>query len=233
MNLFYLADPQNDICILDKEESMHCVKVMRMKQGSEIFLTDGNGFLFKAILLNPDPKGCVVQIIERTKSQHDSGAFLHIAVAPTKNMARFEWFLEKATEIGVHEITPVFCKHSERSIIKTDRLHKIIISAAKQSLKTRFPKLSEPITFNDLMKISFLGQKFIAYCNGNERRGLHQSYRKNENMLILIGPEGDFDNTETALALESGFEAIILGENRLRTETAALYACCAFHFLNE
>lgn len=233
MQLFYTPNIESSIYCFDKEESAHCVRVLRLKPGNEIHLTDGLGNLYLAKILNADIKECSVEII---KTFHEFGKRnfkLHIALAPTKNIDRFEWFLEKSTEIGIDIITPIICEHSERTIVKQDRLNKIITSAVKQSIKAYHPILEEAIKFNDFIKKNNNFTKFIAHCEEDEKLDLKSVYKKNENALILIGPEGDFSPTEIKTALQNNYQAISLGNSRLRTETAGIVACHSINFINE
>lgn len=233
MNLFYTPDISSDTYTLSEEESKHCIKILRLKVGNIVQLTDGRGGLYKAEIVDANPKKTVVVIIETKLEYGKRNFFLHIATAPTKNIARMEWFLEKATEIGIDEITPVKCEHSERVNIKTERLNKVITSAVKQSLKAYHPKINELVRFKDFVNLNFKGQKFIAHCRPEERSSLKEAYKKGENALILIGPEGDFSMNEIKLAIERGFQPINLGSCRLRTETAALVACHTINLMNE
>jgi 16S rRNA (uracil1498-N3)-methyltransferase len=233
MQLFYTPDINSATYKLDKEESTHCVRVLRLKEGNQIYLTDGKGNLYRAQLLSADVKECIVEIIETIPNYGKRDFSLHIAIAPTKNIDRFEWFLEKATEIGIDEITPIFCEHSERNIIKPERLQKIITSAVKQSLKAYHPILNEAVKFNQLLTKAFDGKKYIAYCEGNKKTVLQSAYQKGENVLILIGPEGDFSITEIKNAIENNYQPISLGNSRLRTETAGIIACHTINLLNE
>jgi 16S rRNA (uracil1498-N3)-methyltransferase len=233
MQLFYTPDINSDTYKLDKEESTHCVRVLRLKEGSQIHLTDGKGNLYKAQLLSADPKECIAEIIETIPDFGKKNFYLHIAIAPTKNIDRFEWFLEKATEIGIDEITPVFSEHSERNIIKPERLQKIITSALKQSLKAYHPILNEAIKYNQFLNLSFDCKKYIAHCEDDEKVTLQSAYKKAENALILIGPEGDFSIAEIKKAIENNYLPVSLGNSRLRTETAGIVACHIINLLNE
>jgi 16S rRNA (uracil1498-N3)-methyltransferase len=233
MQLFYTPDIISDTYKLDKEESTHCVRVLRLKEGSQIYMTDGRGNLYKAQLLSADPKECIAEVIETIPDFGKKNFYLHIAIAPTKNIDRFEWFLEKATEIGIDEITPIYCEHSERNIIKPERLQKIITAALKQSLKAYHPVLNEAVKFNQFIQSFFEGNKYIAHCEDDEKLSLQSCYKKNENALILIGPEGDFSITEIKKSIENNFLAISLGNSRLRTETAGIIACHTINLLNE
>ncbi|MFZ4399564.1 MAG: 16S rRNA (uracil(1498)-N(3))-methyltransferase [Bacteroidales bacterium] len=233
MQLFYTPNIKSETYTLDKEESAHCVRVLRLREGSHIHLTDGNGNLYKARLLNADIKSCIVEIIETISNYEKRNFHLHIAIAPTKNTDRFEWFLEKATEIGIDEITPVFCEHSERRQINPERLQKIITSALKQSLKAYHPVLKDAIKFEQFLLKKFEGQKFIAHCEETQKQSLQSMYIKNASALILIGPEGDFSTSEITKAIENNYQPISLGTSRLRTETAGIVACHTINLLNE
>ena len=233
MQLFYTPDINSDTYKLDKEESTHCVRVLRLKEGSQIHLTDGKGNLYKAQLLSADPKECIAEIIETIPNFGKKNFYLHIAIAPTKNIDRFEWFLEKATEIGIDKITPVFSEHSERNIIKPERLQKIITSAVKQSLKAYHPILNEAIKLSQFLNVAFDGKKYIAHCEEDEKIALQSAYKKGENALILIGPEGDFSIAEIKKAIGNNYLPVSLGNSRLRTETAGIVACHTINLLNE
>lgn len=234
MQLFYNPDiSENDTDFsFDKEESRHIVKVLRRKSGDELHITNGKGWLFKAELTLADIKHCSVRINEKN-FQKKRDYNLHLAVAPTKMNDRYEWFLEKATEIGIETITPIICDHSERKVVKTDRFEKIIQSAMKQSLQCYLPQLNAPIPLKEFLVLDHSEQKFIAHCEETDKKSLKSELKQNENYLILIGPEGDFSVKEIAMALEHGFNPVTLGETRLRTETAAIAACHSVAFINE
>lgn len=232
MQLFYCPDLQGNSHTLSEEESKHIIRVLRLKNGDYIHLTDGKGGLFKVELINDHTKRCTVNIVE-SKSEYGKRDFnSHMAVAPTKNISRYEWYLEKATEIGIDEITPLICEHSERKEVKIQRLEKVIVASVKQSLKAYVPKLNETLRFKDFIKQDFKGQKFIAYCEG-ESKHLKELYNPMSDALILIGSEGDFSPKEVKLALDNDFKIISLGKSRLRTETAAIAACHTINLLNE
>lgn len=217
---------------LGNEESFHCIKVLRMRTGETIYLTDGSGNLYEGQILGQDTKKCPVMLLSVTPGYGMRPFRLHIAVAPTKNIARFEWFLEKATEIGIDEITPLICEHSERVQIRTDRLQKIILSAAKQSLKAYLPVLHEPIKFDDFINLNHPAARFVAYVEEHQPLHLKKAYKEGD-CTILIGPEGDFSRKEMDLAANNGFSAVSLGTSRLRTETAAVVACHIINIVNE
>ena len=218
--------------VFDKEESKHIIKVLRKKEGDILFVTNGLGFLFKTEITIASDNKCTVRI-NSFEHQAPTKFHLHLAVAPTKMNERYEWFLEKATEIGIQEITPIICEHSERKVIKTDRFQKILESAMKQSLHYYLPKLNEPIAFKDFLKKVQTGQKFIAHCEDTDKKSLKNELKTNEDITILVGPEGDFSVKEIQLALEHNYIPVSLGQTRLRTETAAIVACHSVIFKNE
>jgi 16S rRNA (uracil1498-N3)-methyltransferase len=234
MQLFYNPSINKTLTsfVFDKEESKHIIKVLRKKESDILFVTNGLGCLFKTEIALASDNKCTVNIISFEK-QESSKFHLHLAVAPTKMNERYEWFLEKATEIGIHEITPIICEHSERKVIKTDRFQKIIESAMKQSLHYYLPKFNEPISFKDFIKSQKSGQLFIAHCEETNKKTLKNELNPNEDVTILIGPEGDFSFKEIQLALENSFIPVSLGNTRLRTETAAIVACHSVVFKNE
>lgn len=234
MHLFYTPDitPSTPQYFLNEEESKHAVRVLRLEVGSPVQLIDGKGGLYTAEIKDAHPKRTILQITGVTTGYQKRNHYLHIAIAPTKNLDRLEWFLEKATEIGIDEISLIICQRSERKEAKTERLNKIITSAIKQSLKAFHPILNEPIAFNKFLAQPFDGQKFIAHCEDREKANLQTELLKQGRYLVLIGPEGDFSPSEIDAALDNGYKAITLGESRLRTETAALEACFEVNFLN-
>lgn len=233
MHLFYTPDLSGDLYHLNETESKHCVRVLRLNTNDHIHLIDGVGGFYSAKIIDPNPKKCKVEIIESKKEIGKRNYNIHIAIAPTKNMDRFEWFLEKATEIGIDEITPILCEHSERKVLKTDRLEKVIISAVKQSIKAYKPKLNDIIPIQEFLSQEHKAEKYIAHCEENEKILLKNIYVKGQNTLILIGPEGDFSLNEIELAKKNNFQEISLGESRLRTETAGVVACHTINLLNE
>ncbi|MFI5140433.1 MAG: 16S rRNA (uracil(1498)-N(3))-methyltransferase [Sphingobacteriales bacterium] len=234
MQLFYTPDidPSHQQYFLNEEESKHCTRVLRLENGSEVQLIDGRGGLYTARIIDAHPKRTILQINSVISSFNKRNHYLHIAVAPTKNIERLEWFLEKATEIGIDEISPVICQRSERKDVKVERLNKIITSAIKQSVKAYHPVLNEPVSYQQFMKKPFEGQKFIAHCEKSDKVTIQGELVKQGRYLIMIGPEGDFTPAEIDEALQNGFKPITLGESRLRTETAALEACFEVNFLN-
>lgn len=234
MQLFYNPNIDESTTQIDfsKDESRHIVKVLRKTNGDQLQITNGKGWMFVAEITLADIKKCVASII--SKSFVPVGNYkVHLAVAPTKMNDRYEWFLEKATEIGVDTITPIICDHSERKVIKTDRFEKIIQAAMKQALHLYLPELQEAISFNDFINQPFNGQKFIAHCEETERVSLKNALQSHTDVLVLIGPEGDFSPDEIKAALSLGFQPVSLGNTRLRTETAAIVACHSIAFTNE
>ncbi len=234
MHLFYTPDiaPSHPQYFLNEEESKHAVRVLRLEVGAEVQLIDGKGGLYMAQIKDAHPKRTILQITNVVTEYSKRNHYLHIAIAPTKNLDRLEWFLEKATEIGIDEISLIICQRSERKEAKTERLNKIITAAIKQSLKAYHPVLNEPIALNKFLAQPFDGQKFIAHCEDSEKANLKTELTRQGKYLILIGPEGDFSPAEIDSALHNGYKAITLGESRLRTETAALEACFEVNFLN-
>ncbi|MDR3194677.1 MAG: 16S rRNA (uracil(1498)-N(3))-methyltransferase [Tannerella sp.] len=220
--------------VLPEEETAHALRVLRLNEGSEITLTDGNGFFYLATIVRARPKQCEVKVLKRWQAEPSRPYRVHIAVSPTKNADRMEWFAEKATEIGIHAITLLDCRFSERHEMKTARLQKLLVGAMKQSRQATLPVLTGMTPFRAFAGQPFDGRKFIAHCEKDETCNplLNRIYHAGENALILIGPEGDFSPEEIALAIRSGFTPVSLGANRLRTETAALAACHTIHVLN-
>ncbi|MCS4167835.1 Ribosomal RNA small subunit methyltransferase E [compost metagenome] len=236
MQLFFTPDlnPSLENFILSEEESKHAIRVLRMDTGDRLHLIDGRGGLYEAQIIDPHPKRTVLTILNVAEDFQRPKYHLHIAVGPTKNIDRIEWFLEKATEVGIQEITPVICEHSERKEVKLDRLNKVVVAAMKQSLKAYLPKLNPAVSFKQFLReIPKEGvQKAIAHCVDAEKKYLNQVLEPDQHYIILIGPEGDFSEEEIDLALQMGFHPISLGEARLRTETAALAACMEVSLLN-
>lgn len=233
MQLFYVPNISGAEVVLDETESKHAIRVLRLNFGSQVHIIDGNGGFYIAEITDANPKKCKFQILQTIKEFGKKDFKLHIAIAPTKNIDRFEWFLEKATEIGIDEITPLLTKHSERKIIKPERLEKILVSAIKQSLKAYLPKLNPIISFNDFIANVECENKFIAHCFEGEKTHLKNTITKRTNNFILIGPEGDFSLEEVEQAKNLGFKEISLGLARLRTETAGVVACHIVNLANE
>jgi len=232
MQLFYEPNILSNGGLLSPEESAHCVRVLRHKTGDAIHIIDGKGHLINAIIKVASPKACEIEINE-IKKEPPSSVQCHIAIAPTKNIDRTEWFLEKSTEIGIEIITPIIVKNSERRIIKPARLEKVITSATKQSGSYWRPILQPLISFEEFINIPFVGDKFIAHCHNGQEPHLKNIAQKNKNVLVLIGPEGDFTLKEVERAKEKGFKTVSLGTKRLRTETAALAASHIIRLINE
>src|SRR5690554_6336596 len=218
--------------ILPEQESQHCVKVLRSREGDTLTVTDGKGFIYDCELMQAHPKRCLLAIRQRSEVKNNRAFSLHVAFAPSKQMDRNEWFVEKATEIGVDKITPLLCKHSERKEIKDERLHKITVAAMKQSMQAYLPETEKMTRFNDFVSLPFPGRKFIAHCHDLPKQSLAHTYRKGENALVLIGPEGDFSEEEVKQAIELGFEPVSIGETRLRSETASLISMHIIHVIN-
>lgn len=234
MQLFYnpTINETTENFSFDKEESKHIIKVLRKKDSDILHVTNGLGYLFKTEITLASDNKCTVKIISFEKTA-PSKFHLHLAVAPTKMNDRFEWFLEKATEIGIHEITPIICDRSERKVINNERFDKIILAAMKQSNELFLPKLNEAISFKEFVKQKQEGFKFIAHCEETNKKTLKSALEPNKNVTLLIGPEGDFTEKEIELALDSNYIPVSLGNTRLRTETAAIVACHSVVFINE
>jgi 16S rRNA (uracil1498-N3)-methyltransferase len=235
MQLFYnpILTEATETFTFDREESKHIIKVLRKQEGDILHVTNGLGIIFTVeIVIGMDTK-CQVKIISEEK-QNPLNYQLHLVVAPTKMNDRYEWFLEKATEIGVTSITPIICERSEKKFIKSERFEKIIQSAAKQSLQSYFPILNEPISLKEFIKSNAKkGTLLIAHCEEADRKSLKEMVKKNEDITLLIGPEGDFSDNEIKFAIENGFIPVTLGETRLRTETAAIVGCHSVAFVNQ
>jgi 16S rRNA (uracil1498-N3)-methyltransferase len=227
--LFYTPDIATTL-ELPQDEAAHALRVLRLTEGAEVMLTDGKGSFYRAEIDIISGKRCYVRIVETTTPAPLWMGHLHLALAPTKNMDRIEWFAEKATEIGVDEITFLDCRFSERKVVKTERVEKILVSAMKQSLKPSLPMLNPMTPFMKFIAQPFTGQKFIAHCYEGDKEPLMQALTPDEDALVLIGPEGDFSPEEVQAAVDKGFRPISLGKSRLRTETAALVAV---HMMNE
>lgn len=210
--------------IFDPIESRHIVKVLRHSIGDIMYVTNGDGLLIQGKITAANPKRCELKIISSEQQSKPRDYYLHVGIAPTKNIDRYEWFLEKATEIGVDRITPLLCERSERKVVKNDRLEKIIVAAMKQSAQYHLPVLDELQKFTDFINEPFDGHRFIAHCLPNEKQSLKSSLNQIKNIQILIGPEGDFSENEIEKALEHSFKPITLGDTRLRTETAGIVA---------
>lgn len=238
MELFYSADIDGGLVRLDQEESAHCVRVLRHRAGDEVSVVDGRGNLYSCRLVDADPKAAVARIEAREAGFGAHPYHLTMAVCPTKNVDRFEWFAEKATETGVDVIAPVIGEHSERKVLKTDRVRRLVLSATKQSLKGTVPEVPEPVSVKEFIEsVPDDTLKIICYCfDGEERRvsimDVLSECPPNGRIAVLIGPEGDFSPSEVSLALSRGWRPVHLGPSRLRTETAALTAVTAVYLHN-
>lgn len=233
MHVFYTPDITSSDYILNEEESRHCMKVLRLVTGDVVHLIDGRGGLYEAEITSESKRNVSLHVLKTTSEYQKRNHSLHIAVAPTKNIDRLEWFLEKATEIGIDQITPVICERSERKIVKEDRLNKVITSAVKQSLQAYHPLLNEALSLKELISNHSADHRMIAHCiEGEPRKYISEIAPAGSSYLILIGPEGDFTPNEIQLALQNDFKPLTLGNTRLRTETAALAACFEVNYLN-
>jgi 16S rRNA (uracil1498-N3)-methyltransferase len=233
MQVFYSPDITGNELILDRNESRHIIRVLRMKKGDPVKLIDGKGSLYDGVIDNPDQNSCSIMITASYRGFEKRSYNLHMAVSPLKNMDRYEWYLEKSVEIGIDSITPLLCRNTEKESVKSDRLNNIIISAMKQSLKAFRPQLNAPCRFEEFVTGSFTGLKFIAHCNENFiRKGIHEIYKPGDDAIIMIGPEGDFSKNEIEEAYRNGFTGINLGTSRLRTETAGVAACHSIYYEN-
>lgn len=227
--LFYTPDIEGGFARLGEEESRHLLTVLRRQPGDRLRLTDGRGFFYEAELAEVGKKHALARILQQEEAPVGRKGQLHLAVAPTKQMERYEWMLEKATELGVNEITPLLCKRSERDTVRLDRLEKVLVSAMKQSLRAWLPKLNQPTAFQQLVKKTSAAQRCIAWCAPDPLPHLKTVIQADQDTLILIGPEGDFTPEEVALALQHGFVGVSLGAARLRTETAGIFATTTFY----
>lgn len=240
MHLFHQPDLSGELIHLSEEESKHAIRVLRLSIGDQVEIVDGKGTRALAEVSEDHPKRCVLRINSRSEESTKRNYYLHIAVAPTKNIERIEWFIEKATEIGIDEITLLDCEHSERTVVKTERLEKVAISAMKQSQQSWLPVINEMVSFDAFLKSANADVKLIAHCEEGGKNSIsslvtstplgltsHADRTSSSKILVLIGPEGDFSSAEIESALANKFIAVSLGETRLRTETAALYAVTA------
>jgi len=238
MNLFYIpdlivaSDIDNWIIDLPKEEAKHAIKVLRLSVDDQVWLTNGKGVMVYAHIIALNKKQCIVKADKLVQDYGKRNYRIHIAVAPTKNIKRFEWFLEKATEIGIDEITPIISFHSERREIKAERENKVITAAMKQSLKAYHPVLNEAVSFKKFIERQTDEELFIAHLIDDKQLLLRDAVKAKKSILVLIGPEGDFSDEEIRLALSKNYRAVSLGNTRLRTETAALAACFTINMIN-
>ena len=238
MELFYSRDIEGGFCRLDQDESGHCIKVLRHRSGDEISVIDGCGTLYRCRITSDSHKGVEAAVLSLEEGWGGHPYRLHLAVCPTKSNDRYEWFAEKACEIGFDELSPIIGEHSERKVLKTPRVEKILVSAAKQSLKAAVPTVNEPVSVKEFIKSAEAEAdtlKLIAYCFDDEnipRRSIKEVLDTYDgtDITVMIGPEGDFSQEEAKLALEAGFIPVHLGASRLRTETAAVTAASAAYF---
>jgi len=234
MQLFYSEKLDNEVFTFNESESKHIVKVLRHNKGDIIQVTDGCGHMYNAQILIADPVECRASLKNSIPTADKRNYYLHIAIAPTKNNERIEFFVEKAVELGIDEISPLICEHSERKRININRLEKIAVSAMKQSFKSTLTKINEPISFREFINTDFVGKKLIAYIQRDSANtDFALNYSKNENALILVGPEGDFSKEEIEMASRNNFRLVSLGKSRLRTETAGITACCWVYYINQ
>ena len=235
MHRFYCPDIVATLT-LGEEDSKHCVKVLRLTEGATIEVVDGNGNLYTCRITMAHPKRCAVEVLDKQTQSPHWGHQIVLGVAPTKNLDRMEWLVEKSVEMGVDRIIPLRCHNSERTVLKTERLRKIMVSAMKQSLKATLPRLDEMTPLEQVLAEPFNGICCIAYCDEmlprEERRSLVDAYQPGKDVMVLIGPEGDFSPEEVQAATAAGFVPVTLGESRLRTETAGMMAVAAFHVLD-
>jgi 16S rRNA (uracil1498-N3)-methyltransferase len=225
MHIFYVQNIAGNIAILEETDSRHCILVLRMRKGDSVNLTDGKGGFYEGVIDSVNHRAVTVEIIKKEQNYGKKEYYLHVAIAPTKNIDRFEWFLEKATEIGIDEITPLLCRRSERENLRNDRLEKILVSAIKQSIKAYLPVLNPMTGFDKFISGSVEDNKYIALCSNDKRSDLIKVHNHSKTFTILIGPEGDFSQEETESAIKNGFIPVSLGASRLRTETAGIAAC--------
>jgi 16S rRNA (uracil1498-N3)-methyltransferase len=232
--IFYTPDINGLRYVLNEEESAHALRVLRLKAGDGITLVDGRGGWYRAQIVEMHHKHCEVEVLEHQADDGLRPYRLHIGIAPTKNIDRFEWFIEKATEIGIDEITPLLCERSERKLVNTERLQRVMIAAMKQSKKAYLPQLNEMTAFNKWLEAQKTsGCCYIAHCNEGEKSLLKTAYQPGQDVTIAIGPEGDFSMQEVTQSFACGFKAISLGTSRLRTETAGVVACHSIYFMND
>lgn len=234
MHLFYAPRLNDELeFTLSPEESHHAVRVLRLNPGSEIILVNGRGGWYQSKITHPDPKACSVEITGITNGVGKPPYHLHIALAPTKQIDRYEWFLEKSTEIGISEITPLICEHSERKDVKTERQMRIVIAAMKQSLNAYHPIIHEPVSFKNFIRATIGGTKSIAHCHPGNKKWLNEIMLSGQPMTILVGPEGDFSVSEISAAVGYGYLPVTLGSSRLRTETAGVVACQTISWISK
>jgi 16S rRNA (uracil1498-N3)-methyltransferase len=232
MHIFFCENLNSTTARLSPDESKHAIKVLRLRVGDHVKVTDGKGKFCNAIVLNSNAESCELNIENCITDFQKRNYHFHIAIAPTKQMERFEWFIEKAVELGIDEITPLICHDSVRTHLRADRLQKIISAAVKQSIQAYITQLNDAITINEFVKIKTDAVKMIAHCAEGNKKLMHEIITKNQNGILLIGPEGDFTANEISLALQNNFQPVSLGDSRLRTETAGVYACSIMRMIN-
>lgn len=233
MQIFYTTDVSEGKALFSREESMHCLRVLRMRRGDSISFTDGTGNLYEGVITGDDPSAMTATVISVSHEAGRRGYRLHMAISPLKNEDRLEWFIEKAVETGIDEITPIVCSRTEKKRIRRERLEGLILSAMKQSVKCYLPRLNDPVTFNEFIDGVHEGKRIIACCDpAVERIPITSAFSRGDEVTILIGPEGDFTAEEVASAVWSGFKAVHIGTSRLRTETAGVAACCSVYLAN-
>jgi len=233
MQLFYTNNVSEGAAAFSREESGHCIRVLRMHRGDAVHFTDGTGTMYEGVITEDDPLEMKVSVTGVTKDAGKRQYRLHVAISPLKNDDRLEWFIEKAVEFGIDEITPLICSRTEKKRIRKERLEGLILSAMKQSVKAFLPRLHEPVGFTEFINDDYAGKRLIACCDTRqERMAITEAAGRSEDVLILIGPEGDFTPEEVALAIKSGFMPVHIGPSRLRTETAGVAACCSIYLAN-
>lgn len=233
MQIFYCGEISQGKALFNREESRHCLKVLRMRDGEEITFTDGRGNLYQGVITAADPSAMSAAVTSVIQEYGKRGYRLHIAISPLKNDDRLEWFIEKAVETGVDEITPLLSSRTEKSRIRRERLEALILSAMKQSVKSYLPQLNNPVRFTDFIAGQHAGKKIIACCDpAVERMPVTSSFSRGDDVVIMIGPEGDFTLEEVTAALQAGFQPVHIGPSRLRTETAGVVACCSVYLAN-
>lgn len=233
MQIFYTANISEGKALFSREESTHCLRVLRIRRGESIRFTDGLGNLYEGVITDDDPTAMTARVISVEHDHGRRGFRLHMAISPLKNEDRLEWFIEKAVETGIDEITPLVCSRTEKRRFRRERLQGLILSAMKQSVKCNFPRLNDPVTFNEFVDGKHEGKKIIASCDpAVERIPITSAFKRGDEVTILIGPEGDFTTEEVARAVRGGFTPVHIGPSRLRTETAGVAACCSVYLAN-
>ncbi len=233
MQLFYTNNVSEGTAAFSREESGHCLRVLRMHHGDAVHFTDGAGNLYEGIITEADPLNMKVSVTGVTKDAGKRQYRLHVAISPLKNDDRLEWFIEKAVELGIDEITPLICSRTEKKRIRKERLEGLILSAMKQSVKAFLPRLNDIVQFTEFIDKEPAGNRLIATCDTRqERKAITAAVQHREDVLILIGPEGDFTPEEVTLAINRGFTPVHIGPGRLRTETAGVAACCSVYLAN-